>query len=209
MKTILLSHDDFSRFASDSLTTDQYDSISEMLERGPVVVELGVNGLYLNSLDQTKYPPIVGDGVAYRNMVTMVENSEIPASSISVIGLTYEVEFESGIIVTVYSPTIENSEFPYLVKGDNLHSYPVDRILSIINPAVPDVVKYNPDPTYLRELVECTGLSQRGCARILGVSERSMREYLKLPEPTTPIPYSAQFSLEQLARGRLNLQLAK
>lgn len=63
----------------------------------------------------------------------------------------------------------------------------------------PDSSTHNPDPTYLRELVGRSGLSQRECARRIGVSERAMRKYLALPKPESDAPYPVQFAMECLA----------
>jgi predicted transcriptional regulator len=62
----------------------------------------------------------------------------------------------------------------------------------------PDAALHNPDPSYLRSLVERSGLSQRECARQLGLSERVMRYYLSGDDPREA-PYVVQFALEQLA----------
>ncbi len=62
-----------------------------------------------------------------------------------------------------------------------------------------DASRHNPDPVYLRELVARAGMSQRACARQIGISERAMRKYLALPAPETPAPYPVQFALEALA----------
>ncbi len=73
------------------------------------------------------------------------------------------------------------------------------------NPKVPasgpDAKKHNPDPAYLRDLVAATGLSQRACARIIGVSERSMRDYLNPTHPSE-LPYPGQYALERLAASQ-------
>jgi transcriptional regulator with XRE-family HTH domain len=63
--------------------------------------------------------------------------------------------------------------------------------------ALPDAEGYNPDPKYLRKLVEQSGLSQRQCATRLGVNERTMRGWV-LGE--RQFPYSAQYAMEQLAK---------
>lgn len=51
-------------------------------------------------------------------------------------------------------------------------------------------------PTYLRELVEKAGISQREAARRLDVSDRTMRAWLA---GAAPCPYTAQFCMEVLA----------
>jgi phage antirepressor YoqD-like protein len=43
---------------------------------------------------------------------------------------------------------------------------------------LPDASKHNPDPAYLRDLVKHSGLSQRECARRIGIGERLFRMYL-------------------------------
>lgn len=65
----------------------------------------------------------------------------------------------------------------------------------------PNAAKHNPDPAYLRELIERAGLSQREAAARVGVTDRTMRYYLSTePESWKPAPYAVQFALEQLAR---------
>lgn len=63
-------------------------------------------------------------------------------------------------------------------------------------PKRPDAVWHKPDPTYLRELLERAGLSQRGAARQLGLAERTMRYYLAGEQEA---PYPVQYCLEVLA----------
>jgi transcriptional regulator with XRE-family HTH domain len=65
----------------------------------------------------------------------------------------------------------------------------------------PDAKNHNPDPAYLRELVERTGLSQRECARRIGISERNMRAHLTFGGRLLPAPYPVQFALECLAQN--------
>ena len=62
----------------------------------------------------------------------------------------------------------------------------------------PDSRKYNPDPGYLRGLIECAGLTQVGTAKEIGISGRTIRRYLS-GEHT--IPYSVQFAVECLVNG--------
>ncbi len=62
----------------------------------------------------------------------------------------------------------------------------------------PDISKYNPDPQYLRDLLECAGLTQRKAAELIGVSERSFRDYLN-GNHKSKAPYTVQFALEALA----------
>ena len=60
----------------------------------------------------------------------------------------------------------------------------------------PDPKTYDPDPAYLRGLVERSGLSQRECARRIGLSDRAMRYYLS--GERKPM-YAVQYLLEALA----------
>ena len=63
-----------------------------------------------------------------------------------------------------------------------------------------DLTKHNPDPQYLRSILEALGMSQRQSARMLGLSERMMRYYLSDPnsENYREAPYLVQFALESL-----------
>ena len=57
---------------------------------------------------------------------------------------------------------------------------------------------HNPDPLYLRELVDATGLTQLDVAQRLGISPRKLRYHLA--EGTKmPAPYVVQYALEGLA----------
>jgi len=62
----------------------------------------------------------------------------------------------------------------------------------------PDTKNYNPDPSYLRALIESAGYSQRGAAKQIGVSERTMRSYVS-PNDPTKAPYPVQYCLENLS----------
>lgn len=61
----------------------------------------------------------------------------------------------------------------------------------------PNASQYNPDPDYLRGLVERSGLSQRAAAEQIGIGDRLLRYYLKGQREHT---YPVQFALECLAR---------
>lgn len=65
----------------------------------------------------------------------------------------------------------------------------------------PDASHHNPDPRYLRGLVERSSLSQRRIAELLGITDRAMRYYLSDEVSATfrPAPYPVQFALECLA----------
>lgn len=65
----------------------------------------------------------------------------------------------------------------------------------------PDISQHNPDPAYLRGLIERAGLSQREAARRLGITDRVMRCYLAplTAKSSLSAPYLVQYGLEQLA----------
>lgn len=65
----------------------------------------------------------------------------------------------------------------------------------------PDSVNHNPDPAYLRGLLDKASITQREAARIIGVSERMMHYYLSPENEKTHrhAPYLVQYTLEQLA----------
>ena len=62
----------------------------------------------------------------------------------------------------------------------------------------PTPENYNTNTEYLRGLIEKIGLSQRKTALAIGISERSLRDYLNSSHPSKP-PYPVQFALECLA----------
>lgn len=68
----------------------------------------------------------------------------------------------------------------------------------------PNSKHYNPDPGYLRTLIERAGISQREAARRLGISPRMMRQYLADTDVKTAAraPYLVQYGLECLAFER-------
>jgi len=61
---------------------------------------------------------------------------------------------------------------------------------------LPNAEYHDPDPDYMRSLVEESGLSQRKAAAQIGVDERTMRSWIS---GDRAFPYSAQFTMEQLA----------
>lgn len=65
----------------------------------------------------------------------------------------------------------------------------------------PDASLHNPDPRYLRGLLEKAGLTQRQAAQLLGISDRVMRYYLsdEASDSYRAAPYPVQFALECLA----------
>ena len=63
-------------------------------------------------------------------------------------------------------------------------------------PRKPDAANWNPDPTYLRSLLERAGLSQRAAAKLLGIPNRTFRAYMMAE---AECPYAVQYALEVLA----------
>ena len=65
----------------------------------------------------------------------------------------------------------------------------------------PDASQHNPDPRYLRGLLEQAGISQRKAAELLGITDRVMRYYLsaETSDSYRAAPYPVQFALECLA----------
>lgn len=59
----------------------------------------------------------------------------------------------------------------------------------------PDASQYNPSPEYLAELIGSTGLTQGEVAAILGVTDRTLRQWLS---GSRKFKYSTQFALEAL-----------
>jgi hypothetical protein len=55
---------------------------------------------------------------------------------------------------------------------------------------------YNPDPAYLRSLLERAGIGTRKAAELIGINNRELRHYLS---GTRKHPYGVQFCLECLA----------
>lgn len=72
------------------------------------------------------------------------------------------------------------------------------RILDTNTAMTPDANQHNPSPDYLRDLIARSGLSQRECARVLGIGWSTMKDYLNSSHPSAA-PYAVQFALEQLA----------
>lgn len=65
----------------------------------------------------------------------------------------------------------------------------------------PDAVNHNPDEQYLRGLIEKSGLSQRECARRLGITSASLRHMLS-DCSQRKAPYTVQYALEELANAK-------
>lgn len=63
----------------------------------------------------------------------------------------------------------------------------------------PDSAKHNPDPDYLRALLEKAGLTQRAAAEAIGISPRLLRYYLTDRDGDyREAPYPVQYALERL-----------
>ena len=60
----------------------------------------------------------------------------------------------------------------------------------------PDASKWNPDPDYLRSLLERAGLTQRDAATLLDVGYRQFRHFCTGKREA---PYTVQYALEMLA----------
>ena len=69
------------------------------------------------------------------------------------------------------------------------------------SPAKPDASLHNPDPTYLRALIQRAGLTQRAAAASIGIGERLLSAYLADSDVASKksAPYPVQYALEQLA----------
>lgn len=65
----------------------------------------------------------------------------------------------------------------------------------------PDASKHNPNPLYLRVLIERAGISQRRAAELIGMSWTGFRNYLREPGDKLyrVADYRVQFALECLA----------
>ena len=63
---------------------------------------------------------------------------------------------------------------------------------------------YNPNPDYLRSLIEQASLTQTGAAKLVGVDPRTMRRYLAFTDSKNYIkaPYAVQYCLERLANKK-------
>ena len=64
----------------------------------------------------------------------------------------------------------------------------------------PDSTLHNPDPAYLRGLLEKAGLTQRKAAEAIGISPRLLRYYLTdRSGDYREAPYPVQYALESIA----------
>lgn len=71
---------------------------------------------------------------------------------------------------------------------------------------LPDANKHNPDPAYLRSLIDeatqrGTVTSQADAAKKIGIEPRTLRYYLQIDrsDKTLSAPYAVQYALEELA----------
>jgi transcriptional regulator with XRE-family HTH domain len=62
----------------------------------------------------------------------------------------------------------------------------------------PDIRLHDARPAYIRSLLERAGLSQHEAAARLGITDRTMRNYVR-HGPGKGAPYSVQFALEAMA----------
>lgn len=71
----------------------------------------------------------------------------------------------------------------------------------------PDATRHNPDPLYLRQLLQAAGLNQQQAAERLGITSRAVRYYLSDADSAgyRPAPYLVQFALERLAAAAIEL----
>jgi predicted transcriptional regulator len=69
---------------------------------------------------------------------------------------------------------------------------------------IPDTSRHNPEPDYLRKLIDEIGYSQRAIARQLGIDETLFRKYITHKTNSTyrECPYLVQFALERFAMYR-------
>lgn len=69
---------------------------------------------------------------------------------------------------------------------------------------LPDASLHNPDPEYLRQLLDAAGLSQRNAAKLIGMTYEGFRNYVKPTDhPLYRVaPYTVQYLLEVLAADK-------
>lgn len=67
----------------------------------------------------------------------------------------------------------------------------------------PDAKLHNPDPAYLRSLIDTANLSLSETARLIGMTRNGLRNYLRDPSEhlARTADYRTQFALECLAKG--------
>ncbi len=69
-----------------------------------------------------------------------------------------------------------------------------------------DPKNHNPDPAYLRGLIEKIGLSQHKIAVLLDIEPRTLRKYIanRAANNVLDCPYTVQFCLQWLAENYQN-----
>ena len=67
----------------------------------------------------------------------------------------------------------------------------------------PDASQFNPDPKYMADLIESTGLTQEALGAVIGCTTRTIRSWTAEPESSgfRKFNYMAQFTLESLVLG--------
>ena len=71
--------------------------------------------------------------------------------------------------------------------------------LKVVNDFRPDATRFNPDPAYIRALINKTGLTLSGCAHTIGVPAATLEEYTKRSS-RNKYKYPVQFALECIIR---------
>ena len=72
----------------------------------------------------------------------------------------------------------------------------------------PDATKHNPSPSYLRQLLRRTGLSQREAAEMIGLPLRTLEDFLSA-KCKARADYRTQFALEVLAEAADRVRTAR
>lgn len=62
-----------------------------------------------------------------------------------------------------------------------------------------DLSRHNPGPQYIRDLIGRAGLNQTTAAAALGVTSRTVRNWVSVGQGHKPAPYVYQFALESIA----------
>lgn len=62
----------------------------------------------------------------------------------------------------------------------------------------PNAAEYNPDPDYFSDLVASTGLTQKDLAKVIGCTDRAIRQWCS---GQRKFSYQTQFTLEALVLG--------
>lgn len=93
-----------------------------------------------------------------------------------------------------------------VMAGNSVTRYDQVRNAKKVCKMKPDAKFHNPDPDYLRSLVDQAGVSRREASRLLGLSWPGFRNYLR--DRSDPLyrtaDYRVQFALECLASSASN-----